>query len=198
MTDQAFEALLEQARAAHETQACLTEFCPFPGDLHEQAVEPFHIPAADFLNRETGLYSDALPEFRDAFVTAGSVAHWRETYRQANIEQYFLDRFGCYALIGKGGPWVSARMSSYMVYMPPNLYYPWHHHPAEELYLVVAGEAEFMREGADPETLRPGDHSFHASNQPHAMQTRDHPVMAYVVWRNNLETLPVLTERDVN
>ncbi len=197
MTRQAFETLLDQARAAHESQACLAEFCRFPDDLHEQAVAPFHVPAAELLSRESGLYSDVLSEFRDAFVAASPMAQWRETYKDTNIGQDFMDRFACYSLIGEGGPWVSTQMSSYVVYMPANLYYPWHHHPAEELYLVLAGEAEFMREGAEPETLRPGDHSFHASNQPHAMRTGDHPVMAYVVWRNNLQTPPVLTEREV-
>lgn len=62
------------------------------------------------------------------------------------------------------------------------------------MYLTLAGEAEFMREGASNKKLRPGDTSQHASNQPHAMETHAHPVMAYVVWRNGFETPPVLTE----
>jgi quercetin dioxygenase-like cupin family protein len=105
-----------------------------------------------------------------------------------------MDRFGCYCLIGKDGAYISTQMFAWVVYMPAHLHYPWHHHPAEEMYLVIAGEAEFMREGASPEVLRAGDTCFHASNQPHAMETHDHPVMALVMWRNGFDTPPVLSE----
>ena len=67
---------------------------------------------------------------------------------------------------------------------------------SREAYLVIAGEAEFMREGEPNATLRAGDISIHGSNQPHAMQTHDHPVMAMVVWRNGFDTPPVLTHED--
>jgi len=36
------------------------------------------------------------------------------------------------------------------------------------------------------------------SNQPHALETKDHPVMAYVVWRNGFDTPPVLTHKDAS
>ena len=81
-------------------------------------------------------------------------------------------------------------MRSFVVYAPTGLYYPWHHHPAEELYLVLAGEAEFSIHGQTPKTLRPGDTTYHASMKPHAMTTHDHPVMAYVLWRSNLMDPP--------
>jgi quercetin dioxygenase-like cupin family protein len=197
MTSVAFETLLDQARAAHHSEPALARFCPFPDDIRAQPVDPYHIPAADLVMQDTGLFSPSLAAFRDAFVAASPQAHWRETYKDTNIGQHFMDRFGCYCLIGGGGPFTSAQMASWVVYMPAGLHYTWHNHPSEELYLVLAGEAEFMREGEPSETLGPGDTSFHASNQPHAMTTHDHPVMAYVMWRNNLETPPVLTDREV-
>ena len=61
------------------------------------------------------------------------------------------------------------------------------------MYLVVAGEAEFLRKGDDSVTLRSGETCTHASNQPHAMETYDSPVLAYVIWRNGFESLPLLT-----
>lgn len=77
--------------------------------------------------------------------------------------------------------------------MSPHLYYPWHHHPAEEIYRILSGAAWFMKDGTQPVLLAAGDCYEHASNQPHAMETTDQPVMAYVVWRNGFETPPVLT-----
>ena len=73
------------------------------------------------------------------------------------------------------------------------LFYPWHHHPAEELYVIIAGEAVFEAAGRPPRRLGPGYTAFHASNQPHAMTTEDKPVLAYVLWRGDLKTPPILT-----
>lgn len=189
-----WDALLHHAQAAHRASAAASAFCPFPDDVTPQELVPFHIPAADLLQQDKGLHSETYTALRDAFVAAGPHATWRETYKGTDIAQDFLDRFGCYSLIGGGGAFQSAQMWAWVVYMPPGLYYPWHHHPGEELYLVLAGEAEFMAQGQPNVTLRPGDVSQHASNQPHAMQTHDHPVMAMVIWRNGFDTPPVLTD----
>ncbi len=191
---QTWDRVLTAARSAHQRSPAMKAFCPFPDDVTPQAVEAFHIPAADLLAQETRLHTQDHADLRDASVAAGSFARWRETYKGTDIGQDFMDRFGCYALIGGGGAFTSQQMWAWVVYMPEGLYYPWHHHPGEEMYLVLAGQAEFMAEGRPNEILRPGQTSQHRSNQPHAMQTHDHPVMAMVIWRNGFDTAPVLTE----
>lgn len=190
---QLWENLLQRVRQMHEAHAALSAFCAFPDDLRTQEVVPFTIPAWSLLAMETGLFTPNYTSVRDAFVACGPHATWRETYKGTDIAQDFMDRFACYCLIGQGGAFSSAQMAAWVVYMPAGLYYPWHHHPGEEMYLTLAGEAEFMRKGAPNEVLRAGETCQHASNQPHAMQTHDHPVMAYVIWRNGFETPPVLT-----
>lgn len=198
MRDQAtdrprWDALLDAAREAHCASPALHDFCAFPNDIRPQPVTSFHIDAATLMGNESGLFTDHYAELRDAFVACGPTAQWRETYKGTEIAQDFMDRFGCYCLIGDGGPFASDKMAAWVVYMPPKLYYPWHHHPAEEMYLTLAGEAQFMRHGCAPEVLGAGQTSTHESNQPHAMETFAHPVIAYVVWRNGFETPPVLT-----
>jgi len=193
MTRAVWQNLLDQTKAAFEQHPDLSGFCAFPDDLRNQEVVPYTAPCASYLARETGLFSPHHARLRDAFVRAGPHAHWRETYKGTAIGQDFMDRFGCYCLIGDGGAFISTTMWAFVVYMPPRLSYPFHHHPAEELYFVIAGEAEFMREGEPNEVLRAGATSMHQSNQPHAMQTYEHPVMCMVLWRNGFETLPVLT-----
>ncbi len=59
--------------------------------------------------------------------------------------------------------------------------------------MVVSGSAVFMRDGLPDERLGEGDTSFHKSNQPHAMETHDAPVLCLVAWRDEFETPPVLT-----
>ncbi|MEO9781532.1 MAG: dimethylsulfonioproprionate lyase family protein [Sedimentitalea sp.] len=194
MASSTFNHLLEEARKVHAAHPALRDFCPFPGDLQPQPLTPHRIGGADLMAHDPGTSDADLMPLRDAFLAGADDATWRETYRDTNIGDDFLSRFGCYCLIGEGGGWSSAQMASYVVYMPPGLYYPWHHHPAEELYLVLSGQAQFHRAGEGSEALVSGDSSFHGSNQSHAMQTFDHPVMAYVLWRSNLDVPPVLTQ----
>lgn len=193
MKDEIWRDLLVAARDVHQGHPELSAFCEFPDDLERQNVTPFHVPAADLVGRESGLATALFTEFRDALVAADPRADWRETYKDTDIGEDFLCRFGCYCLIGDEGPFSSQKMRAWTVYMPPKLRYRWHQHPGEEMYLVIAGEAEFLREGAAPVRLRLGQISTHASNQPHAMETYDRPVLAYVIWRNGFDGAPVLT-----
>jgi quercetin dioxygenase-like cupin family protein len=189
---QRLAALLEEIKRTHASSAALAAFCPFADDLIDIPLAPRNLPCAEYMYQNAA-FRDAEHPLARAFYNAGPDAHWRETYRNTDIGTDFMDRFGCYCAVGEGGAWKSAKMASYVVTMPPKLHYPWHHHPAEEMYLVLAGEATFLRDGEAAEQLGVGDSSFHASNQPHAMTTGDAPVMAYVVWRNNLGIKPVLT-----
>ena len=169
------------------------KFCRFPTDLTPNPVEAYSVPAAHLMEQDRRLSTDCYETLRNAFVAASPHAHWRETYKDTKIGDDFMTRFGCYCLIGPNGAFASDGMQAYIVYMPAGLWYTWHHHPPEELYLVLAGDAEFLRAGETPETLRPGDTSFHTSNQPHATRTLNHPMMACVFWRNEFDTPPVLT-----
>lgn len=192
MARDVWNRLLAEVRALHEADATLTAFCPFPQDVIPQEVTYFHIPPQDLMERETG-FKDPETPLRRAFIDAAPLAKWRETYKGTDIGDDFMNRFACYCLIGDGGAFHSDQMAAWVVYMPPYLHYPWHHHPAEEMYRVIGGEGRFMRQGLADEWLTPGDACEHASNQPHALETEGSPIMAYVIWRNGFETPPVLT-----
>ncbi|WP_299849774.1 dimethylsulfonioproprionate lyase family protein [uncultured Roseovarius sp.] len=197
MTRAVWDTLLDQVRAMHRAHPRLTAFCPFPDDITAQPVTPYHIPSADLFADETDLSGSPFGPLCDAIRAGGPDAHWRETYKGTDIGDDFMDRFGCYCIIGDGGPFQSRTMRAWMVYMPPHLHYRWHHHPAEEMYLVLAGSARFFCQGAAPEVLSAGQTSEHASNQPHAMETEGSSVLNYVIWRNGFDTPPVLTPEDM-
>ncbi|MDG1739153.1 MAG: dimethylsulfonioproprionate lyase family protein [Paracoccaceae bacterium] len=192
MTD-AFENLLNEAQKLHDANAVLQEFGALPVDPKRQVVEPFYIPAAKLMEADTDLFSDDFSSIRDAIIAASPDALWRETYKGTRIAELFRERFGCYCLIGKGGPYVAEDMAIYIVYMPEGLYYPFHHHPAEELYFILAGEAEFMMKDKPSKVLGPGDHVYHPSMHPHATQTHDHPFLALVLFKGEIGMTPVLT-----
>lgn len=189
MARDVWDRLLAAVKSMHEADETLTAFCPFPTDIVAQDVEAFHIPAADLMQADAG-FSDPVCQ---AFIDATPLAKWRETYKGTDIAQDFMDRFACYCLIGEGGAFQSETMAAWVVYMPPHLHYPWHHHPAEEMYRVLGGSARFFRDGMESKWLSAGDCCEHASNQSHAMETEDGSIMAYVIWRNGFETAPELT-----
>ena len=186
--------LLDAALDLHRTSAEMLRFAPLPRDLTWQGIPAHHIPAADLMCADDALTSPPhLAPLRDAFIAAAPQAAWRETYKGTAISAGFMDRFACYQLIGAGGFFACPDVSSYVVYMPAGLHYPAHHHPAEELYFILAGEAEFAMDGQPGKRLGPGDSVFHPSNVPHSTTTHEAPFMAYVLWRGDLATKPVWT-----
>lgn len=191
MTRAVWDNLLAQAKAAHT--GALADFCDFPDDLSEVPVAPHRIPVADLFENDPAF--SGINGLGAAFLAGSPDATWRETYRGSQIAQDFLDRFGCYCLIGNGGAFASAQMGAFVVYMPTNLDYPWHHHPAEEMYVILAGGAEFECQGQPAKYLRAGEHVIHRSSEPHATRTLDEPLLAYVVWRNHFGIKPIWTEK---
>lgn len=191
--DPRFSSLLDAVIERHRVMPVLSEFCPWPDDVAVQACAPFHVSAADAFLSEQLFCSDALDPLVALVRAVTDLAQWRETYKDSGLPQSFLDVFGTWCLVGAGGPFRSSRLAAYFLYMPSGLWYPWHHHPAEELYCVLAGSGEFYVAGQPAKTLSAGDTIQHGSNEPHALQTTKSPVLAYVVWRNGFGTRPVLT-----
>ena len=96
MSDLAFEELIEVARQVHESHQEVSDFCSFPDDLKPQNVTHNHMNSSDILQSEKHLFTDKYHDFRDAFINAAPFAHWRETYKNTDIGNDFMSRFGCY------------------------------------------------------------------------------------------------------
>ncbi len=192
-----FENALAEVKKFYEASTELSQFKSFPDNdqLKWQELEPYYINPARLFAEDTTLNSDEYSAVKDALVAVKDAAFWRETYKDTSIGDEFLNRFGCYELFGWEGHFHCQESRGFIVYSTGDLYYPWHHHPAEEMYFILAGEAEFATEGNAPKMLKPGDTVFHAENQPHNMQTREKGVLAWVQWRGEMGIAPVLTDR---
>lgn len=187
-----YEALLQRVREIYGAQPALQAFAPFPNDLAPQAVTPRLRAPYALLRAETKLASRAFADLHAAIIAAGPEMLWRETYPEGHPETAFMERWGCFSIVGEGGPFASRQVRIFVVYMPARLYYPWHTHPAEEQYLVIAGQARFKRQGRQDEILSEGQVMEHESQEAHAIETEDHPVLCLVTWRSHLNTPPVL------
>ncbi len=191
--DARWTILLAEIRALHAARADLQEFHPLPDDLPARQVSAYHVPAADLMVATPGDTTPALQPLRDALVACAPLAQWRETYQGTDLAAEFRTKFACYEVLGVDAPFGCDTMRSFVVWMPPGMTYPWHHHPAEEIYVVLAGQAEFALHGEENRILGPGESIFHPSNRPHALFCHDTPVMTYVLWRGDLATRPVFT-----
>lgn len=189
-----FDHLLGHVQQAYEKNPQVRAFSPFPDDLIAQPVTPISVPAANLLRQEQGFSGECSKGLTEAIRSAAEVAEWREHYRGTDLGEDFFDRFGCFPIIGEGGPFMSAHLRCWVVYMPPRLYYPWHEHHAEELYLIVSGQALFGKTGHEEQMLLPGETAFHEHSQPHATRTEAEPVLCLVFWRDDFDSAPMLSE----
>ena len=191
--DARWKAVLDTARAVHAASPDLQGFCPFPDPVEPQPIVKHIDPLCEVMRADESLDSPNHAAFVAALMAAGPLAQWRETYRDTPIGDVLHAHFGTFAILGLDAPFATDQMRGFLVYQRPGYHYPMHHHPAEEMYLVLAGEAEFHVEGKGSRILHPGDTQFHATNQPHALTTHDRSVLAYVLWRGDLLTKPVFT-----
>ena len=184
--------LLTQARALHQAVPALSSFCPFPEIIPQDGFEPHTDPLCDALQADSTL-SGPHSAFQTACLHAAPHAKWRDTYRDTPIGEVLHAHFGTFEILGRDTPLQTDTMRGFLIYQTPGYYYPLHHHPAEEIYLVLAGEADFVVEDGETRRLGPGDTSFHASNQPHALTTTDRSILANVLWRGDIDIKPVFT-----
>ena len=188
-----YHNLLSQARKVYNAHDALCTFASFPDDTPAKAFEPEERPPCRLLQNERGLSSKHYADLQKAIIDAAPYMKWRQIYTDAS-QHMFMDRLGCYSVIGGGAPFISDTIRLFVVYMPDGLYYPWHIHPAEEIYMVIAGKAIFRRAGHADEVLAEGQTMFHHTNQPHAIETQNTPMLSLVAWRNHLDTPPILVD----
>ena len=181
MTDlsrKAFDTLLTEAKAVYDATPALQNFAAWPTDLEFAPHAPQHIPAL----RQIMMWDNDHP-LHTATQAIVPYGHWIQTYTEDDVGYGFLQDYGYIELYGPTGHFTSHQGRAYIAYWGKGLYYPWHHHEAEELYAVISGSGYFEAEGQDPKTLASGDCQFHKSNQPHALTMKDSAILTLILWR---------------
>lgn len=91
-------------------------------------------------------------------------------------------------LLGPDGlvPTDSLRLGLYGIL--PHSEYGIRTHPAEEIFIMLAGEADWLRGDAPYQTHGRGTHSYHPSEMPHATRTHDKAFMSVYIWYGDVST----------
>ncbi len=61
-------------------------------------------------------------------------------------------------------------------------------HPAEELFIMLAGQAEWLRGAGRYEVKKAGEYSYHPSGMPHATKTTHSAFMSVYIWSGDIST----------
>ena len=163
----------------------LASFGTFDTFAPASALEARPVPAIPLLRMlRAKVHPDTAPLVAAVIAMAEDV-HWRRPYSEEDVGRDFLERFCSMELVGPTGHFRTSATRAFVAFWDSGLHYPWHLHEAEELYFILAGEALFEAQGAEPALLQPGDSRYHESNQPHAMTTTESQILALVLWRGS-------------
>jgi quercetin dioxygenase-like cupin family protein len=173
------------ARSISETVVCPPQLAPkrLPACRHWQS--------ALALAHGGDAVAEALPSLAGLF-------HWVQNpnYTVATMGSGYMDNYAYAKLVGPGGLLGGSDYSLGVLLLGPGLTYPPHAHPANEIYYVVGGTAEW-RQGDGPWTRRaPGSLIQHPSGQVHATRTGRDPLLALYLWWGDIETHARLVEGD--
>ena len=110
-------------------------------------------------------------------LTTSSEKYIKDSLPKAHVE-----------LLGPNGLVKSGRVRLGIYGMMPGSEYGMRTHPAEEIYIMLAGQADWALENRPYTDHGPGDRSHHPSMMPHANRTHISAFMSTYVWIGDIST----------
>ena len=109
---------------------------------------------------------------------------WYRRPEAKNFSESFFDGHANAVIVGDGGFEVRHDVRIGMSLVAPNIDYPRHRHPPEELYIVLA-PGSWMQNDKNMTLKTPGDLIHNSPNCWHAMQSIQTPLLAiWCLWLN--------------
>ena len=154
------------------------------GDSWE-LVEPLDLPVSTVLAEAAGRATSNTRPLLQAFARHSHRLRWEQSYRKqdALVPDAMLDAYGFVEIIGLRGPFVSDRIRAGIAIWGTQVDYPQHQHQAEEIYVLLAGSAEFSLAGDAAQTLLAGDVVFVESNRRHGFRTGEESLVVFYLWQ---------------
>lgn len=120
----------------------------------------------------------------EALAAAAASLTWRRSYVTPDVSAQFLDNYGWTELVGLTGALAAERLACGVLLLGPHTRYPAHHHEAEEIYVPLAGSAQWQHGNRPWREQAPGSVIHHARQESHAMRTSSLPLLALYLWRS--------------
>ena len=112
---------------------------------------------------------------------------WEETYREEEIGRDWIMRSGYFDIASPARGLVRSNdVASGFMIMGPELVYPEHFHPAEELYFVLSGQAEWRYDDGPWQNHGAGDLLFTPSMAVHTIRTTRVSLFLMYAWIGDL------------
>lgn len=148
-------------------------------------VERTQLPAADTLEAALEAAHPSARNLLAAFLRHRQRLRWEQSYKKSDgvVSDAMLACYGFCEILGKKGPFVSERIRAGIGIYGPGIEYPMHRHHPEEIYIVLAGKADFLIGAAEGLRKVPGDVVFMKSNTAHGFRTGDEALVVYYLWQ---------------
>ncbi len=146
-------------------------------------VPPRHLGASDTLAGCVGLTAPDTHDLVAAFAAERATRKWEQSYTKSDnvVGDDMLLGYGFAEVIGKHGPFVSDRVRAGIGVWGPHIDYPPHRHAAEEVYVVVAGSAEF--DLGEPVVRHAGEAVYVPPMLTHGFRTKGQPLAVFYIWQ---------------
>ena len=198
--DQALQAFLDALKAAIEAgkdsaspQAATAAKRAFaaleaPGDAAAPPRET--VPATRYIKGAlTDSQKGPAAALAEAFERIEPRLAWRRRPDRETSDPNFPNAHASTVIIGDGGIEMRDDVRIGVSLLAPNTFYPDHHHPPEEVYVVLTEGA--WRQGDGPWNERdPGTLVYNTPNITHAMQSGSKPLLA--IWTLPMTDAPTI------
>ena len=158
-------------------QALVSDLIPRQRPVVEAA--PLEVSLSNFLK-------DGKSDLISLLVQCSDLLTWREA-GFGKLPEEFSKRIFASEIIGPKGIIDSPSIRVGLLLQLDHVAYPKHWHSAEELYLVLLGEAHWSVDDGSPEVRSPESFVHHKSNQPHSMTTIEEPLLAMWGWTGDID-----------
>ena len=158
-------------------QALDSDLIPRQSPVVEAA--PVDVSLSNFLK-------DGRSDLISLLLQCSDLLTWREA-GFGKLPEEFSKRIFASEIIGPKGIIDNPSMRVGLLFQLDHVAYPKHWHSAEELYLVLLGEAHWSVDDGSSEVRSPENFVHHKSNQPHSMTTIDEPLLAIWGWIGDID-----------
>lgn len=160
-------------------------------------LPPARVPIARLAQRQlrygVGAYADDLALLLRAHLPH---YHWRRNpaYARDPRTAKLYPNYGYVELIGHNGYCHSDSVALGFLALDRDTHYPFHAHPAHEVYYVISGHGYFKQPDKPWRSAPANQFAFHPGGVPHALETRADPLLALYIWRGTVATPATLVD----